>query len=86
MAKNVTSLNTLNNTENTIYNKISFDIFWDKYDKKVGNKKELKKMWDEYSKSTQEEILNYVDKYKAARPDKQYRKNPKNFLTIVYCP
>ena len=59
---------------------ISFDDFWNSYDKKVGNKEKIKNKWDKLSIDVQKEILSYIPKYIKAQPDKKYRKNPETFL------
>lgn len=59
--------------------KENFNLFWDLYDKKVGKPKSEKK-WSKLSIKDQQEILDYIPKYKASQPDKKYRKNPETFL------
>ena len=60
--------------------KIVFDVFWDLYDKKVGDKERLKKKWDNLSLNIQNQILDYIPKYIESQPDKKYRKNPETFF------
>ena len=60
--------------------KIPFDEFWDLYDKKTGDKTKISKKWNKLSKSIQEEIIDYLPKYKQSQPDKYFRKNPEKFL------
>ena len=60
--------------------KIAFDVFWDLYDKKVGDKERLKKKWDNLSLNIQNQILDYIPKYIESQPDKKYRKNPETFF------
>jgi len=60
--------------------KISFNKFWDLYDKKVGNKTKIEKKWNNIKLEVQEDIMIYVELYKMSRPNKQYRKNPLTFL------
>lgn len=60
--------------------KIAFDVFWDKYDKKVGDKEKLKKKWDNLSLEVQNKILAYIPKYIESQPDKKFRKNPETFF------
>jgi len=58
---------------------ISFDRFWNLYDKKVDTQKSKAK----FLKLTDTEIgliLNVVEKYVLSTPDKQYRKNPLTWL------
>lgn len=59
---------------------VGFEIFWDLYDKKVGDKEKVKKKWDALSKSVHEQILNHVTLYKTAQPNKKYRKDPATYL------
>lgn len=58
---------------------LTFDQFWELYDKKVEKKKsELK-----YSKVKEKDrvlIKEHIPKYKAAQPDKNFRKNPETYL------
>ncbi len=56
-----------------------FEEFWDAYDKKVGKPKAMK-LWAKLSGRDKAECLAYIPKYKAAQPDKKYRKNPETFL------
>lgn len=57
----------------------SFDAFWHLYDKKVG-KDNCRKLWDKLSASEKQACIAYIEPYKQAQPDKQYRKNPETFL------
>ena len=59
---------------------ISFDCFWDMYDKKKGEKGKLIKKWNNLTDSERTTIIEYLPKYKIAQPDKQYRKDPETFL------
>lgn len=58
----------------------SFDKFWSDYDKKIGSKSKLGKKWNKISDSDKLKIKEYIPRYKAAQPEKQYRKNPETFL------
>ena len=60
--------------------KIAFDVFWDKYDKKVGDKEKLKKKWNNLSLEVQNKILEYIPKYIESQPEKKFRKNPETFF------
>lgn len=60
--------------------KISFEIFWHAYGKEVGPKPKIKRLWDQLKVSEQEAVMEYIPDYKAARPEKEFRKNPENFL------
>lgn len=59
---------------------IDFEIFWNLYDKKVGEKGKIKKKWDALSERDQLLTLDHLPKYKRSQPDKQYRKNPDTYL------
>jgi len=59
---------------------IDFEWFWNEYDKKVGVKEKLKKKWNKLTDEERQNAMNYIDLYKKAVPDKQYRKNPESFL------
>lgn len=58
----------------------SFEMFWDLYEKKVGEKSKLIKKWDKLTEEERTKALEYIPKYKLAQPDKKYRKNPETFL------
>lgn len=59
---------------------ISFETFWNAYDKKRGDKEKLSKKWGKLTDAIRTEIMAYVPKYVKATPDKEYRKNPETFL------
>ena len=59
---------------------ISFDIFWDLYDKKVGDKDKLKKKWDSMKDDDRSSIIEYIPKYKLIQPEKKFRKDPQTFF------
>jgi hypothetical protein len=59
---------------------ISFDIFWDLYDKKVGDKEKLKKKWDSMKDDDRSSIIEYIPKYKLIQPEKKFRKDPQTFF------
>lgn len=59
---------------------IDFEWFWNDYDKKVGAKDKLKKKWNKLSDEERQNAMNYLELYKQAVPDKQFRKNPETFL------
>ena len=74
--------NTINNTKE-IYNgtDISFNNFWNTYDKKKGYKKCLPK-WNNGSlcKEKKKLAIDYIAEYKEAEPDKKFRQNPLTYL------
>ena len=55
-------------------------MFWDLYDKKVGEKSKLKVKYDKLSIDDKMAIFEYLPKYKKSQPDKKYRKNPETFI------
>jgi hypothetical protein len=59
---------------------ISFDSFWDLYDKKTGEKNKLSDKWEKLSDSERTEIMRYIPNYKICTPDKKFRKDPQTFL------
>ena len=61
-------------------NKIDFEIVWNLYDKKKGDKDKLKIRWDKLSFSVQQLIIEHIPKYKKEQPDKQFRKNFETYL------
>jgi len=63
-----------------IIDEFSFEKFWNLYDKKVGDKSKLEKKYKRLTPIEKSEIFEYLPKYKAAIPDKQFRKNPETFL------
>lgn len=76
----------INNTEsnktdnnNTISKDEGFEEFWNKYDKKTDHKKALAK-WRTLKESDKKKILETVEDYVLAHPDKQYRKMPTTYL------
>lgn len=76
---NVIGNSNSNGHENVPVN-IEFDVFWDLYDKKVGDKTKLIKKWNHLTDSDRQTIIDYIPKYVKARPDKQFRKNPETFF------
>jgi hypothetical protein len=59
---------------------ISFESFWDAYEKRTGSKKKLEAKWEKLSDQDREAIMAYIPLYKVAQPAKQFRKNPETFL------
>ena len=59
---------------------ISFDSFWDLYDKKTGEKNKLSEKWNKLSDLEREAIMKYIPNYKLCQPDKKFRKDPQTFL------
>lgn len=59
---------------------VAFDVFWDMYDKKVGEKERINKKWEALSNDDRNNIIEYLPLYKLSQPDKKYRKDPATFL------
>ena len=59
---------------------ISFDSFWDLYDKKNGDKVKLISKWEKFTDSDRIAIMEYIPKYKISQPDKKFRKDPQTFF------
>jgi hypothetical protein len=59
---------------------IPFEDFWNLYDKKTSDKAKTEKKWSALSDSVRSQIMAYVPEYKAATPDKRYRKDPMTFF------
>lgn len=59
---------------------VSFDDFWNLYNKKVGEKGKLKKKWEALKPEERLQIMKYIPEYKISKPDKQYRKDPTTFF------
>lgn len=77
LINNTESNKTRNN--NTISRDEGFEEFWNKYDKKTDHKKALAK-WRILKEEDKKKILETVDAYVLAHPDKQYRKMPTTYL------
>lgn len=58
---------------------ISFDEFWDLYDKKQDRPK-CERLWSKLTDQERLDIMAYLPKYKQSQPDKKYRKHPQTFL------
>lgn len=71
-----TSINTFNNKQLNI----SFDIFWNLYDKKVGSKKKLESKWAKLTDEQRELAIDHTKRYIKSQPNKIYRKNPETYL------
>jgi hypothetical protein len=59
----------------------SFSLFWELYDKKRGNKALLERKWNSLAAEEKQKAVEYIPLYKAAQPNKQYRKDPLTFIT-----
>lgn len=59
---------------------IPFDVFWEHYDKKVGDKKKLIPKWERLKDEERALAMEHIAAYKLAQPDKAYRKDPSTYL------
>ena len=59
---------------------ISFDDFWNAYDKKRGDTEKIKKKWESLKDSEREAIMSHIPLYKQSQPDKKFRKDPSTYL------
>ncbi len=59
---------------------IGFDVFWDLYDKKVGDETKLIQIWNSFTDLDRQTIIDFIPNYIKARPYKQFRKNPETFF------
>jgi hypothetical protein len=58
----------------------TFEEFWNDYDKKRGDKDKLSQKWEKINETERAKIKAYIPQYKAAQPDKLYRKDPASFI------
>jgi len=56
---------------------ISFDFFWDKYNKRVGKDK-TKKLWNKIDDAERVKIITHLDTY--LKVEKMFRKDPERYL------
>ena len=73
------NLSVKSTNESTKVN-VSFDDFWNLYDKKVGDKEKIKTKWGKLKDSEREAIMNHLPLYKKSQPNKKYRKDPSTYL------
>ena len=59
---------------------VEFEMWWNLYDKKVGDKKKLMAKWRKIPKRDIGEIFRHTKDYVRATPDKKFRKNPQTYL------
>lgn len=59
---------------------LTFDEFWNLYDKKVGDKTKLIHKYDKIKESDRLLIKEHIPKYKEAKPEKRFRKDPQTYL------
>lgn len=66
-----------NDNNNTI---LSFENFWNLYDKKVGDLGKIKLKWIDLTEDEKLRAINHIPHYKLSQPDKMYRKHPATYL------
>ena len=59
---------------------IEFDIFWNLYDKKIGDKNGCIKKWGKLAEKTQLKIIEILPEWKNQFQDKQFQPYPATFL------
>lgn len=59
---------------------IEFDIFWNLYDKKVGDKLKIWKKWKKLKDWERKEIIEKLPAYIQSTPNKKFRRNPETYL------
>jgi len=59
---------------------ISFDEFWNLYNKKVGNKKKCKNKWDKLKYDKQKTIIQTLPEWLTQFSDKQFQPHPETYL------
>jgi len=63
-----------------INNRIDFEIFWDLYDKKVGDKKKCLKKWQHLPIKVQNKVIELLPIWKNQFEEKQFQPFPETFL------
>jgi len=71
------NVNNIKNDKNEI--NISFDLFWNLYDKKI-SKDKCESKWNKLTDKERKDIIAFIPKYHKAQPDVKYRKNPMTFF------
>lgn len=59
---------------------ISFDVFWNAYDKKVGNKKLCIQRWNKLKDAERQKIIDTLPMFIASIRDKQFLPYPEKYL------
>lgn len=59
---------------------IHFDIFWNLYNKKIGNKKKLEKKWNKLKNDERQKIIDTLPNFLNSIKDKQYLPYPETYL------
>ena len=78
-----TDTNKNDKNDNNVKNEkelISFDRFWNLYDKKVGSKEKVFEKWVKLSEADKEKIFETLPQFKAKIKDKQFQPHPQTYL------
>jgi hypothetical protein len=59
---------------------ISFDVFWNLYNKKIGAKEKLKVKWQKLKDAERQKIIDTLPTFLANIKDKQYQPHPETYL------
>ena len=59
---------------------ISFQAFWDIYNKKVGDKKKCEKKWNSFTDSVRQKIIDSLPGWLSVIKDKQFQPHPETYL------
>lgn len=68
---------TINKEQQT---NIAFDVFWDLYEKKKGNRQKCEKKWEKLTNEEREKIIKTLPDFKKSTPDVQFRPFPETYL------
>ena len=60
--------------------KIEFSLFWEKYNKKVGDKNNCQKKWDKLNIDIQQKVLDTLPKFISQFSDKKFQPYPETYL------
>lgn len=74
------SIDKPNNIITNKHNNISFNEFWDLYNKKVGDKNKCEKKWNSLKDSERQKIIDTLPAFLNSIPDKQYQPHPQTYL------
>lgn len=59
---------------------ISFESFWDLYDKKVGSRKKCEKKWAKLTDEERNKVIDTLPMFKKGIREKQYQPNPETYF------
>jgi hypothetical protein len=59
---------------------ISFDVFWNLYNKKVGDKKKVESKWNKLKDSERQKIIDTLPIFLNSIKDKQFQPHPQTYL------